>query len=314
MHDRAAYEWREFSECNMCGESLARARTLGRRLGAHQGWRPRRSLGTISTLVQRCVECGLVFANPMPVPTDIDHHYGIPAEDYWRDEELSSSQDYFAEQLDQFRRLYRPPREPAALDGGNKLWALDVGAGVGKAMASLEAAGFATLGLEPSSSFRERAISHTGIAPERLTLGRIEAACYPEARFDLVTFGAVLEHLPDPAAAIIRCLAWTKPQGLLHIEVPSSDWLMTRVLDVAYRVQRLNLTSHLSPLHIPFHLFEFTPTAFERHAARVGYEVAGWRRHVGQTYAPRWADSVLVALMEKTGSGMQLEVWLRKAG
>jgi SAM-dependent methyltransferase len=303
MQDRGGYEWRPLTECNMCGAGVARARTLGRRLGERQGWRPARNAVGVSTTVQRCTRCGLVFANPMPIPVDVEHHYGIPAEDYWQQSALSPSKDYFAPQLRQFRRLYRRT---------GRLSALDVGAGVGKAMASLEAAGFLTFGLEPSSSFRQRAISHTGIAAERLAPRRIEDAHYPDGQFDLVTFGAVLEHLADPAAAIVRALAWTRPGGLLHVEVPSSDWLMARLVDLVYRVQMLDLTCHLSPLHAPFHLFEFTPTSFERHAARAGYEVACYQRHVAQTYAPRWADAVLMPLMELTGSGMQLEVWLRK--
>lgn len=302
MLDPGAYEWRAFTECNMCGASVAQARTLGRRLGERQGLRPARSAGAVSATVQRCVDCGLVFANPMPLPPDLARHYGIPAEEYW-EIDLSPSKGYFADQILQFRRLY--PRT-------SRLAALDIGAGVGKAMASLEAAGFATFGLEPSASFRHHALAQTGIAAERLVLSRIEDAELPEGRFDLVTFGAVLEHLPDPAAAILRALTWARPGGLIHIEVPSSDWLMARLVDLVYRIQRLDHTCHLSPLHIPFHLFEFTPSSFECHAARAGYEVALCRRHVAQTYTPRWAAAVLVPLMELAGAGMQLEVWLRK--
>jgi hypothetical protein len=89
---------------------------------------------------------------------------------------------------------------------------------------------------------------------------------------------------------------------------------MARLVDLVYRVQRLDYTCHLSPLHVPFHLFEFTRTSFDAHAARVGYEVVLCRRHVGQTYAPRWAGRILAPLMSATGTGLQLEVWLRKRG
>jgi SAM-dependent methyltransferase len=303
VRDSSAYEWRQFTECNMCGAGVGRARTLGRRLDHHQGWRPARDPGGLSAGVQRCGACGLVFANPMPLPLDLDHHYGMAAEDYWPESELFGRDEYFADQILQFRRLY--PRR-------DRLTALDIGAGAGKAMASLEAAGFTTFGLEPSASFRQHAISVSGIAAERLSLGGIAEATFPEGEFDLVTFGAVLEHLPDPASAILSALRWARPGGLIHVEVPSSDWLMARLVDFAYRVQRLERTCHLSPLHIPFHLFEFTPRSFELHALRAGYEIAACLRHVGRTYAPDWADRVLVSLMEVSGTGLQLEVWLRK--
>jgi SAM-dependent methyltransferase len=302
VRDSNAYRWRSFTECNMCGAPVARARRLGARLGEHQGVRPALHGGLCAT-VQRCRDCGLVFANPMPLPLDLDDHYGIPADEYWPGGELESTDGYFADQILQFRRLY-----PLT----DRLAALDIGAGAGKAMASLEAAGFTTFGLEPSASFRRHAISRTGIAPERLTLGRLEDAVFPPGKFDLVTFGAVLEHLPDPGAAILAALVWARAGGLIHIEVPSSDWLMARLLDLVYRVQRLDLTCHLSPLHVPFHLFEFTRRSFQAHAAQSGYEVALCRQHVGRTYAPRWADSVLAPLMQATGTGLQLEVWLRK--
>ena len=303
MPDPGAYEWRRFTRCNMCGASVARARRLGRRLSQRQGLRPAPIAGAPVATIQRCAECGLVFANPMPVPVELDNHYGIPPAEYWRDADLASAKGYFADQIVQFRRLY-PRRE--------RLTALDIGAGVGKAMISLEAAGFAAFGIEPSANFYNYAISRTGVAPERLSLGRVEDAEFAAGRFDFVTFGAVLEQLADPAAAILSALAWTRAGGLIHIEVPSSDWLMARLVDLGYRIQGLDFTCHLSPLHIPFHLFEFTPASFERHGARAGYEVTLCRRHVAQTYAPGWADAGLSRLMELTNTGMQLEVWLRK--
>jgi SAM-dependent methyltransferase len=304
MPEPGAYEWRWFTECNMCGAGVAGARSLGRRLNQRQGLRPAHVPGAPIATIHRCTECGLVFANPMPVPAEIGSHYGIPPAAYWGETDLAAAKDYFSDQIVQFRRLY--PRS-------ERLTALDIGAGVGKAMVSLEAAGFAAYGLEPSANFHEYAISQTGIPHDRLSLGRIEDAEFAAEQFDLVTFGAVLEHLPDPAAAILSALCWTRTGGLIHVEVPSSDWLMARLVDFTYRMQRLDFTCHLSPLHIPFHLFEFTPASFERHAARTGYEVALCRRHVAQTYAPRWADAGLRRLMDLTQTGMQLEMWLRKS-
>lgn len=170
MRDSSAYEWRPFTACNMCGAGLSGARALGRRLGEHQGWRPARRTAGPSAAVQRCGDCGLVFANPMPVPLELDHHYGIPAEEYWQERDLSRPEDYFADQIRLFRRLY---------PSDDRLAALDVGAGAGKAMASLEAAGFTTFGLEPSASFREHAIAQGGIAAQRLLLGGSKRRLFP---------------------------------------------------------------------------------------------------------------------------------------
>src|SRR5438045_7490849 len=121
-------------------------------------------------------------------------------------------------------------------------------------MASLERAGFDVFGLEPSAPFREAAISRSGIPAERLSLAGMEEADYPEESFDFVTFGAVVEHLLDPAACLEQALRWTRPGGLIHAEVPSSDWLMARMLDLVYRVQGLDSTTHLSRMRRHLHL------------------------------------------------------------
>jgi SAM-dependent methyltransferase len=299
-----AYTFQRQAQCNMCFAPIDRtATTLGKRLDQHQGVNPRKHVG-VTTTVQRCSDCGLIFSNPMPIPRDIGQHYDVPAESYWiRD--LTITDMYFAKQIDLFHDLWKP-------NGDGKRVALDIGAGVGRAMVSLEKAGFEVFGLEPSGAFRKVAIDRNGISPDMLSLASVEEADYLEATFDWVTFGAVVEHLVDPAACLERALQWTKPGGLIHVEVPSADWLVARLLDTVYRLQGLDYTTHLSPMHGPFHLYEFTLASFERHAERAGYEIALHRGLVGDTYMPRALRRPLAAIMGRTGTGMQLEVWLRR--
>src|SRR5207248_544788 len=131
--------------------------------------------------------------------------------------------------------------------------------------------------------------------------------------FDLVTFGAVLEHLYEPAFALERAVKWLKPDGLLHCEVPSSDWLMATLARIYYRVIGSRFVANLSPMHRPFHLYEFTAESFRRHGARAGYRVAEARIEVCSTRLPkalRWADPPLRAAMAATNTGMQLVVWM----
>jgi SAM-dependent methyltransferase len=298
------YTFQPQVRCNMCTAAVVdSAETLGKRLGQHQGLRPRKRVG-VTTTIQRCGNCGLIFSNPTPVPQDLGQHYDVPVESYWT-RDLTVSDAYFARQIELFRGLWGG-------DGSGPAAALDIGAGVGRAMVSLERAGFDVFGLEPSAPFREVAVGRNGISPERLSLTGVEEADYADESFDFVTFGAVVEHLLDPAACLERALRWTRPGGLIHAEVPSSDWLMARVLDLAYRVQGLDYTTHLSPMHSPFHLYEFTLACFECHAERAGYEIALHRRLVGNTYVPAPLRWPLVKAMARRGTGMQLEVWLRR--
>jgi SAM-dependent methyltransferase len=288
----------------MCG--CGAAKTVGRRLDRHQGIRPVKLAGALTT-VQQCRDCGLVFSNPMPIPRDLDTHYDVPVDDYWKERTKTARSDkYFSGQIARFRDLWPGNGEGPPV-------ALDIGAGMGKAMVSLSHSGFETHGIEPSPSFHEFAVTHTGLSPDRLKLASVEEATFSDDSFDFVTFGAVLEHLPQPAEALSKALGWTRTGGLVHAEVPSSNWLMARLVDIAYRVQGLDYTCHLSPLHPPYHLYEFTAKSFDVFVAARECEVAFRHQYVGATYAPRWLDSILRRVMAATKTGMQLEVWLRKA-
>jgi SAM-dependent methyltransferase len=282
----------------MCGDSDAR--TLGRRLNCHQGLRPRRLVGVATTVVE-CLTCRLIYANPRPVPVAFAQHYDRAPEQYWAPSYFAQAAGYFDASAASFRRLWGGSTTPRALD---------VGAGIGKAMASLELNGFDAFGLEPSPAFRDAAIAN-GVQPGRLQLATIEDAVYEPRSFDLISFGAVLEHLHDPAAALERAVSWVAPGGLIFVEVPSARWLLARLLNLAYRLRGLDYVTHLSPMHQPFHLYEFTPQCFERHARRAAYEVVEQRFLPCESFMPKPADRFARRIMAATGTGMQLELWLR---
>jgi SAM-dependent methyltransferase len=294
------YSFEPVGACVMCGSSGARV--LGRRLNRHQGLRPRHRRAVATTVVQ-CRECQLIYADPRPVPEQVAAHYDTSPEGYWGAAYFTEDSGYFEPQMQAFRRLWHVGSTPRALD---------VGAGIGKAMDVLARHGFDVHGLEPSRSFYDRAISR-GISAERLRLATVEDADYERETFDLVSFGAVLEHLQDPAAAIARALRWLAPGGLIHAEVPSARWMMARLLNLAYRMQGLDCVTNLSPMHPPYHLYEFTPASFRRHGQRVGYELVEYELFACQTFLPRRLDALATRVMDATGTGMQLQVWLARA-
>jgi ubiquinone/menaquinone biosynthesis C-methylase UbiE len=298
------YTFKNIEHCNLCGASTAGAKVLGRRMNCSQGARPSKKVG-ISTTIMQCRTCSLVFANPLPIPASISQHYGTPAEDYWKPSYFEIDEDYFTEQIDKFFELYGK-RE--------NLTALDIGAGIGKCVKALEKGGFDAYGLEPSEPFHAKALEKMKISAERLKLSTLEDAEYPEEMFDFITFAVVLEHLYDPGAAILKALKWLKPNGLIHIEVPSSRWLTNKIYNLIYRLQGLDYVGNISPMHNPFHLYEFGLESFKIHAQKNGYEIANHRFIACKTYLPVMFNSIVMPLMEKTDTGMQLEVWLRKPG
>lgn len=303
---RSEYSFHAVQCCNMCGSPAAKHRVLGKRLNGSQGLRPRRRAG-VATTVQVCSDCGLIYPNPLPLPHNLQDHYRVAPEAYWDASYFTPDETLFASQLKRFEQL-----SDHRIAGGS-MRALDIGTGIGKCMCALQAAGFDAYGLEPSESFHAAACERSGIAENRLQLASVEDADYDEGFFDFITFGAVLEHLADPAASIERALHWVRPSGLIHAEVPSARWLVSRLANAFYRLIGTDYVTNLSPMHPPFHLYEFTLDSFRLHALHAGYEVAWHQFYVCQTYLPRLLDPLFRRLMELTDSGMQLEVWLRKA-
>lgn len=297
------YTFHPVERCNMCGSPVSEHKVLGKRADRSQGRSPRRMRG-ITTAVVQCRRCSLIFADPQPVPVDLQDHYGVPPEAYWRDEYFNVSEGYFQRAIDRCKEILQ-------FQAG--MQALDIGAGLGKAMIAMERAGFEAHGFEPSVPFRDRAIARMGIHADRLLLGDVEHMEYGAGRFHFITFGAVLEHLYDPSACIAKALHWLAPGGVIHIEVPSSRWLINKIINAVYRVQGLDFVGNISPMHPPFHLYEFGLDSFHRNGSALGYRVALHEYDVCATYMPRFLDPILTSVMEKTDSGMQLSVWLQRA-
>jgi 2-polyprenyl-3-methyl-5-hydroxy-6-metoxy-1,4-benzoquinol methylase len=297
------YLFNEIRSCNMCGESNDSHIVLGQRLNTSQGLRARSKTG-ISTSVMKCRQCDLIYSNPQPVPFDIQDHYGVPPEEYWKPEYFNYNPDYFSSEIRTLKRL---------INFSEGMTALDIGAGLGKCMISLKNAGFDTYGFEPSVPFREKAISRMGIDPGRIKLGKIEDLEYDENQFDFISFGAVLEHLYDPSAAIQKAMKWLKPGGLIQIEVPSSAYFIPKLANLYFKMIGTTYVTNLSPMHEPYHLYEFGLRSFELHAKKNNYKIAFHEYFVCTLYnIPEVLKPLLRWYMKATNKGMQLSIWLQK--
>jgi SAM-dependent methyltransferase len=297
------YYFNLIEKCNMCGDSAHNHYVIGKRLNKSQGMFPRKKRGITTTIV-RCGNCGLIYSNPQPIPFDIQDHYGVPPEEYWHESYFEANDNYFKAVIARFQSLY-------VCSGTVK--ALDIGAGLGAAMRAMQSSGFDTYGFEPSEPFYNKAISKMGISPDKIRLGSIEQMEYPENTFDFISCGAVLEHIYDPGESIVTALKWLKPGGLIQIEVPSSSWLIHRFYNLFYKMTGSDYCGNLSPMHPPYHLYEFHINSFNAHATKHGYEIVFKEYYVCETYMPKIADLILVPFMRLTNTGMQLSVWLRKS-
>jgi 2-polyprenyl-3-methyl-5-hydroxy-6-metoxy-1,4-benzoquinol methylase len=286
----------------MCGAANDAQQVLGKRLNQSQGKWPRKKKGVTTTVVQ-CKQCGLIYTSPLPIPENIADHYNLPPGDYWKEEYFRFEDDYFQGQIERFRDLYGKTE---------RLTALDIGAGIGKGMTALIRAGFDAFGIEASETFYSAALERTKIPSSKLQLASIENADFNQSSFDFISFGAVLEHFYDPSMSLLKALKWLKLGGLIYIEVPSSQWLINRLANIFYRVTGTDYVGNLSPMHAPYHLYEFSLESFRRHASKNGYEISHHQYYVCQTFMPKPIAPALEWVMQNTNTGMQLEVWLKK--
>lgn len=303
MSKTIRYQFEEVLQCEMCGSDASTHKVRGQRLNGSQGLRPKRKAG-ITVGVKQCNNCHLIYSSPMPVPYSIQDHYGVPPEDYWKPAYFEWQPTYFAQEIEVLKKLL--PIAPGAR-------ALDIGAGLGKCMISLSKAGFDAYGFEPSEPFYDRAIQKMKISPDRLKLGMIEEVEYENEFFDFITFGAVLEHLYHPAKCLEKAFGWLKPGGIIQIEVPSSRHLLPRFINFYYKMIGTNYVTNISPMHEPFHLYEFDLKSFEELAKKLNYQIVSHQYHVADIYfVPKIFHWPLRKYMDWSKTGMQLTVWLKK--
>jgi 2-polyprenyl-3-methyl-5-hydroxy-6-metoxy-1,4-benzoquinol methylase len=104
---------------------------------------------------------------------------------------------------------------------------LDVGCGTGDVTIALRKRGFDAEGLDESSHVIEllRRVHpqfklHQGAMDDMSQFGQ----------YDLITLYHVLEHIPDPLAAMKKISHCLKPGGLIVVEVPNAGGLQARIM------------------------------------------------------------------------------------
>ncbi|HSY62370.1 MAG TPA: class I SAM-dependent methyltransferase [Cytophaga sp.] len=297
------YTFENVPACEMCGDSTTAHRILGQRLNQSQGLSPKNKTG-ISVSIKKCTNCNLIYSYPLPIPDDIMDHYGVVPEEYWKPSYFEIDPYYFSAQIRDLQKL---------MDVKQGMKALDIGAGLGKTIIVLNRIGFDTYGFEPSVNFHERAISKMGIAADRLKHGMIEEIEYDTEMFDFISFGAVFEHLYHPAQSLEKSITWLKAGGLVHIEVPSSNYFIGKLINFYYRLKGTTYVTNLSPMHSPYHLYEFGLTSFEKIAEKLNCEIVMHRYDVGNIMSiPSFLHPILKYYMKITNTGMQLTVYLKK--
>jgi len=135
---------------------------------------------------------------------------------------------------------------------------LEVGCASGAYLASMAAQGWHAEGIE----FSEDASAQARRAGLAVQTGSLETAVAQKNSFDLIVAWMVIEHLHQPVRALRKLHEWAKPGAWLCFSVPDAGAAEFRVFGGAWYA-----------LHLPNHLYHFTPATIRRLLEQTGWSV-----------------------------------------
>ncbi len=248
---KPAYEPRNWEEvpCPFCGSRRAR-------LYERFGWKLRFTY-------QHCLDCGLVYQSPRP-------RYD---EDFVR----AAYGDYFA-----FSEDFRPgdPVNHATQANWEELVAemvtfdtrrsavLDVGSCMGNFLLAARPHWKRVEGVEVSEKMRAFVEREIGVPVHGVPFEALRT----QERFSCIHMSHVIEHVPDPAAWLVRARELLLPGGLLVIAVPNM-FSLDRRWQLALKRAGLRRGEWKNPAKTPDHLFEPTIPSMLRFLDAHGFEV-----------------------------------------
>jgi SAM-dependent methyltransferase len=204
------------------------------------------------TLVM-CLDCGHIYQTPRPAQASLGLYYPDTYEPFWR-----AAGDHGWQGLRQ-RWGWRPRcRHAAHGRTGGRL--LDVGCSTGIFLSEMRRYGtWEVHGVETNAFAAGYARKQFGLD---VFVGQVQAAPWPAHSFDVVTLWDVLEHLPDPRAALARIRTLLADNGTLLCSVPNAGGLDARLFG-----------RYWIGLDAPRHMSVFTPASLRRLLADTGFEI-----------------------------------------
>lgn len=275
--------------CVVCGSAMLEAHMRVAGEAGSQGLIPTTdAFGTALADIVRCRGCGHMQLERFPSQADLAEAYGAAA-----------SFDYVEEQRGQRETARRLLVRIEARAARGAL--VDLGCWTGFFLDVARERGWRVSGVEPSAFA-------AGYAREQLGLdvvhGELLAAALPDQRFDAVLMADVIEHLPDPGAALERVGSLLAPGGVLCLVLPDAGSPLARALGRRWW--------SVLPTHVQY----FTRASLRRLLERHGFElletrtapkafsVAYYLNRVGG-YSPALAR-LLVAVARRLGLAERL--------
>lgn len=153
---------------------------------------------------------------------------------------------------------------------------LDVGAGTGSFVHTMQKGGWNVKGLEPDSTARQNAKEQY-----QLDLGSpAELFDQPYLHYDAITLWHVLEHIHDLHGYMNMFQRILKERGTLFIAVPNYTSYDAEIYD-----------EYWAAYDVPRHLYHFSPHSIDILAEQYGMQVVAHKR--------MWFDSFYVAMLSE---------------
>lgn len=238
--------------CNICGQD--RTEIIGKRSD------PAGDSKQEADIV-RCLECGLMYPNPMPLPDDtkVQSNFGDP-------------EKYFpglitAGRIKKYERLLKVLEK----ETGRKGKILDVGCGRGEFLYAAKNSGWDGFGTDISKTFVKFGAEHFGV---RAIAGDIRTLDIGEGPFDVVCLNSVIQYVSDPLGTLKRIYSLLNEGGSLYIEATNEDALVFAAADIFKSISEgRKATTHLSPLFPSFQLYGFNKRSIGKALSLSGFKV-----------------------------------------
>ena len=221
-----------------------------------------------------CRGCGIIFLDPQPTSEEIAQLY---SKEYFEgDFRCGHAGSYFDEaSLDAIVDEKLLERIKKAKPDGRFL---EVGCAGGAFLEAARKVGYEVRGVEFSGDAAQLARQKFGL---NVVTGDLHLAHFPEASFDIVFMGDVIEHLPDPVVTLREINRVLIGNGLLVLVCPTQTHTgFSRLGFLVYTVLGKQATVNLPP----YHLFEYRPGSLGALLRRGGFEI---RKQHGTMIMPK---------------------------
>lgn len=201
----------------------------------------------------RCQSCNLERTNPRPTSDTIGAYYPADYAPYHATINTEQAQPKIKSWLRTVLGLAAkqiPPVAPGRM--------LDVGCASGGYMEHMQCIGWTVEGIE----FSESAAFAARKKGFKVQISSLEEAESPSVPYDVITAWMVLEHLHQPIQCLKRMRNWIKPNGFLVASVPDAESLASTLFK-----------ERSYDLHLPNHLYHFTPKTLERLLNNAGWTI-----------------------------------------